>query len=72
MKNQLQNQLKEDIKKISQSDKTLNFANKSSNMYQLAKEEYVKMRRNAVTSTYKKQKRSRKELTLKENKLRKM
>ena len=72
MKNQLQNQLKEDIKKISQSDKTLNFANKSSNMYQLAKEEYVKMRRNAVTSTYKKQKRSRKESTLKENKLRKM
>ena len=72
MKNQLQSQLKEDIKKISQSDKTLNFANKSSNMYQLAKEEYVKMRRNAVTSTYKKQKRSRKESTLKENKLRKM
>ena len=72
MKNQLQNQLKEDIKKISQSDKTLNFANKSSNMYQLAKEEYVKMRRNAVTSTYKKQKRSRKESTLKENKLWKM
>ena len=72
MKNQLQNQLKEDIKKISQSDKTLNFANKSSNTYQLAKEEYVKMRRNAVTSTYKKQKRSRKESTLKENKLRKM
>ena len=54
MKNQLQNQLKEDIKKINQSDKTLTFADKSSNMYRLTKEEYVKMRRNAITSTYKK------------------
>ena len=54
MKNQLQNQLKEDIKKINQSDKTLTFADKSSNMYRLTKEEYVKMRRNAMTSTYKK------------------
>ena len=42
-------------------------------MYRLTKEEYVKMRRNAITLTYKKQTaRSRKELTLKENKLRKM
>ena len=54
MKNQLQNQLKEDIKKIDQSDKTLTFADKSSNMYRLRKEKYVKMRRNAITSTYKK------------------
>ena len=54
VKNQLQNQLKEDIKKINQSDKTLTFADKSSNMYRLTKEEYVKMRRNAMTSTYKK------------------
>ena len=54
MKNQLQNQLKEDIKKINQSDKTLTFADKSSNMYRLTKEEYVKMWRNAMTSTYKK------------------
>ena len=55
MKNQLQNQLKEDIKKINRSDKTLTFADKSSNMFRLTKEEYVKMRRNAITlSTYKK------------------
>ena len=33
VKNQLQNQLKEDIKKINLSDKTLTFAEKSSNMY---------------------------------------
>ena len=53
MKNQLQYQLKEDIKKINQSDKTLIFADKSSNLNRLTKEEYVKMRRNAITSTYK-------------------
>ena len=39
------------MKKIYQSDKTLTFANKSSNMYRLTKEEYVKMRKNAITST---------------------
>ena len=54
MKNQLQNQLKEDIKQINQSDKTSTFADKSSNMYGLTKEEYVKMWRNAITSIYKK------------------
>ena len=53
-KNQLQNKLKEDIKKINQSHKTLTFADKSSNMNRLTKEEYVKMRRNAVSSTSKK------------------
>ena len=73
VKNQLQNQLKEDIKQINQSDKTSTFADKSSNMYGLTKEEYVKMWRNAITSIYKKQTAtSRKESTLKENKLWKM
>ena len=43
VKNQLQNQLKEDIRKIKQSDKTFTFADKLSNMYLLTKEEYVKM-----------------------------
>ena len=51
VKNQLQNQLKENIKRINQPDKTLTFADKSSNMYRLTKEAYVKMRRNAITST---------------------
>ena len=56
VKNQLQNQLKEDIKKINQSDKTLTFTDKLSNMYRLTKEEYVKMWRNATTSTHTKKK----------------
>ena len=54
VENHFQNQLKEDIKKINQSDKTLPFADKSSNIYRLTKEKYVKMRRNAITPTYKK------------------
>ena len=45
------------IKKIYQSDKTLTFADKSSNMYRLTKEKYVKMRRSVITATYKKTKR---------------
>ena len=61
VKTQLQNQLKEDIKKMNQSDKTLTFADKSFNMHRLTKEEYVKMRRNAITSTYKKSKQQHQE-----------
>ena len=54
LKNHLQNQLKENIKKINQSDKTLTFADRSSNMYRLAKEEFFKMRRTTITLTNKK------------------
>ena len=39
VKNQLQNELKEDIKKINQSDNTSTFADKSSNSNRLTKEE---------------------------------
>ena len=56
MKNQLQNQLNNNITKISESDKNLTFAGKSYNMYRLTKEEYVKIRRNVTTLTYKKNK----------------
>ena len=42
------------MKLIQQSTKTLTPADKTSNMYWLTKEEYNKMRRNAITSTYKK------------------
>ena len=52
--NQLQRTLKSDIKLIQQSSKTLTPADKTSNMYRISKEEYNKMRRNAITSTYKK------------------
>ena len=52
--NQLQAMLKSDIKLIQQSSKTLTPAYKTSNMYRLTKEKYNKMRRNAITSAYKK------------------
>ena len=42
------------MKSIQQSNKTLTPADKTSNMYRLTKEEYNKMRRNAITSIYKK------------------
>ena len=54
VQNQLQRTLKSDIKLIKQSNKTLTAADKTSNMYRLTKEEYNKMRRNAITSTYSK------------------
>ena len=52
--NQLQRTLKSDIKLIQQSSKTLTPADKTSSMYRIAKEEHNKIRRNAITSTYKK------------------
>ena len=63
VKNQQQNQLKEDIKKTNQPNKTLTFADKSSNMYRLTKE-HQHMKKQTETS--------RNELTLKKNKLWKM
>ena len=46
--------LKSDVKLIQQSSKILTPADKTSNMYRLTKEQHNKMRRNAITSTYKK------------------
>ena len=47
-----QRTLKSDIKLIQQSSKIRIAADKTSNMDRLTKEEYNKMRRNAITSTY--------------------
>ena len=49
-----QTTLQEDIRLIHNSKKTINFADKTSNMYRLTKEEHNKLLRNAVTSKYKK------------------
>ena len=48
--------LHEDIRKVRSSKKTLTFADKTSNMYWLDKEEYCRLLQNAVTRTYKKSK----------------
>ena len=54
VRNQLQRTLKSDMKLIQQSSKTLTPADKTSNMYRITKEDYNKMHRNTITSTYKK------------------
>ena len=52
--NQIQRMLKSDIKLIQQFSKTLTPVIKISNLQRLTKEEYNNMRRNSITSTYKK------------------
>ena len=49
-----QNRMKEDVRSMRQSEKTLTPADKTSNMYRLTKDEYNQMVKNAVTSKYKK------------------
>ena len=46
--------LKNDIKTVNQSKKTLTLADKTSNMYRLSKEEHQQLLTNEVTPTYKK------------------
>ena len=54
VKNQFLRKLKNDIKTVKQSKKTLTFIDKTSNMYRLSKKEHEQLLTNAVTSTYKK------------------
>ena len=49
-----QNKMKEDTRNIRNSNKTLTPADKTSNMYRLSKEEYSRLKTNAVSSKYKK------------------
>ena len=53
-KNNFQVRLKEDIRNITNSDKTLTAADKTSNMYKLSKDQYNHLKQIAITSTYKK------------------
>ena len=53
-KSVFQDRMREDMKSMQQSERTLTPADKTSNMYRLKKGEYEQMRRNAVTSQYKK------------------
>ena len=54
IRNTSQEKLKEDIKLIKKSNKTMTFADKTSNMYRLTKEDYDQLIMNSITSTYKK------------------
>ena len=54
VKNQFLTELKNNIKTVKQSKKTLTFADNTSSMYPLSKEEHEQLLTIAVTSTYKK------------------
>ena len=49
-----QRRLKEDISTIHSTDTTLTFADKTSNLYKLKKDQYKKMLNDSITTTYKK------------------
>ena len=52
--NSFQTKLNKDIKLLRNSNKTLTFADKTTNLYLLTKEEHDKLLQNAITSKYKK------------------
>ena len=54
VKNTFQEKLKEDIKLIKESNKTMTPMDKTSNMYRLIKEQYDQLIMNSITSTYEK------------------
>ena len=54
VRNDFQMKLHEDLREVRSSKKTMTFADKTSNMYRLEKEEYHRLLQNAVTTTYKK------------------
>ena len=51
---EFQSRMKQDVRAMRESGKTLTPADKTSNMYRLSKEQYNQMKTNAVTSKYKK------------------
>ena len=54
VKNNFQKMLREDMKQVQTSKKTLTPADKTSNMYRLNKNDYQNLLKNAITTTYKK------------------
>ena len=53
-KSSFQRQLTEDIRTIKNTKTTLTFADKTSNVYKVTKEQYEKLLNNAITTSYKK------------------
>ena len=54
VRNDFEMKLSDDLRKVYSSTKTLTFADKTSTMYRLKKEEYRHLLQNAVTTAYKK------------------
>ena len=53
-KSSFQRQLTEDIRTIKNTKATLTFADKTSNVYNVTKEQYEKLLNNAITTSYEK------------------
>ena len=53
-RNVFQTKLKEDLKKVKLSGKIMVFADKTTNMYEMSKDEYTKLINDNVTKTYQK------------------
>ena len=66
--NSFQTKLNKDVKSLRNSNKTVTFADKTTNLYLLTKEEHDKLLQNAVTSKYKKVARKIKDKINKEGK----
>ena len=52
--NHFQDQLQQDLKRMKASNKTMTFADKTTNIYRLTREEYEKKVNESITTTYKK------------------
>ena len=54
VRNHFQDQLKQHLKRMKASNKTMTFADKTTNIYGLTREEYEKILNDSITATYKK------------------
>ena len=54
VRNHFQDQLQQDLRRMKASNKTMTFADKTTNIYRLTREEYDKILNDSITATYKK------------------
>ena len=54
VRNHFQDQLQQDLRRMKASNKAMTFADKTTNIYRLTREEYDKILNDSITATYKK------------------
>ena len=54
VRNHFQDRLQQDLRRMKASNKTMTFADKTTNIYRLTREEYDKILNDSITATYKK------------------
>ena len=54
VRNHFQDRLQKDLRRMKTSNKTMTFADKTTNVYRLTREEYEKILNDSITATYKK------------------